>query len=95
MGSTFKIHIYYERSFWREKGLCGATFISASDQHPVAYTMDDTKPDGSLPALTGFIVGEQARKLCSKSAEERKNIVTKSLAKIFQCDEALEASVES
>lgn len=90
MGSVYKIHVYYKRNFWREKGMCGASLVVGSEEHPVAFTLDDTKPDGTLPAITGFIVADKARRLCDKTQEERKNLIIKSFAKIFNSPEALE-----
>ncbi|KAI8478086.1 hypothetical protein Bbelb_441850 [Branchiostoma belcheri] len=42
-----------------------------SDIGPVMYCVDDTKPDGSHPAITGFIVAGHARDVCEMSPEER------------------------
>ena len=49
MGSIIKTVTFYERAFWREKGLSG---IMISDSGPAHCTLDDTKPDGSYPAIT-------------------------------------------
>lgn len=90
MGSVYKIHVCYEQNFWRAKGLCGASFVASSDQHPVAFTLDDTKPDGSVPAITGFVVGDTARRFCENTPEQRKNQIIHSFAKIFDSTEALQ-----
>jgi len=90
MGSVIKIMIYYKKNFWREKGMCGTSFVMGSDEHPVVYTFDDTKPDGSVPALVGFIAGDKARRLSKLTPEERKIMIAKSLSKVFGCPEALE-----
>ena len=49
MGSSIKTVTFYERAFWREKGLNG---ILISDSGPAHTSLDYTKPDGSCPAIT-------------------------------------------
>ncbi|XP_003725257.1 amine oxidase [flavin-containing] B [Strongylocentrotus purpuratus] len=85
MGSCIKTMTYYERPFWR--GLSFSGFILTDDI--VAATIDDTKPDGSLACLVGFVNGKFARKYSSASEEERKMLVAKCYAKVFGSDEAL------
>ena len=48
MGSVIKTVTFYEKAFWREKGLNG---VLISDSSPAYVTVDDTKPDGSFPAI--------------------------------------------
>lgn len=48
MGSVIKTVTYYKTAFWREKGLNG---VLISDSSPAYVTVDDTKPDGSYPAI--------------------------------------------
>lgn len=57
--------------------------------NPVEYTFDDTKPDGSKPAIIGFILANRARKLRNLSPEERRDRICKSYAKAFESEEAL------
>lgn len=52
MGSVIKTLTYYDKAFWREKGLNGLA-IADSESGPVQAVIDDTKPDGSYPALMG------------------------------------------
>jgi monoamine oxidase len=52
MGSVIKTLTFYDHAFWREKGLNGVA-IADSDSGPVQAVLDDTKPDGSHPALMG------------------------------------------
>uniref|UniRef100_A0A646QEF0 Amine oxidase n=1 Tax=Hemiscolopendra marginata TaxID=943146 RepID=A0A646QEF0_9MYRI len=90
MGSVIKCIVYYEKCFWREKGMCGSTLIdSEDDNHPLVFTLDDTKPDGSHPAIIGFIAAEKARRLSELSQDGRKQRICESLAEIFNCVEAL------
>lgn len=95
MGSVIKVHIYYERNFWREKLLSGTSIISGGAQHPACFTFDDTKPDGSFPAIVCFVGGERARQISDKTPEERKEIIAKSLAKVFDSSEALKVNLYS
>ncbi|KCV72466.1 hypothetical protein H696_00062 [Fonticula alba] len=57
MGCVIKTMTFFKRPYWREKGLSG-TIID--DQGPLALTYDDCQPDGSCPALVGFIVAGRA-----------------------------------
>ena len=50
MGSVIKTITFYERALWREKGLSG---IILADEGPVQAALDDTKPDGTHPAIMG------------------------------------------
>ena len=48
MGSVIKTVTFYKEAFWRNKGLDG---VLISDAGPSYVTVDDTKPDGSYPAI--------------------------------------------
>ena len=53
-GSIFKCIVYYEKNFWREKNLCGSLLLVGDDyEFPITYTLDDSKPDGTKPAIIG------------------------------------------
>jgi monoamine oxidase len=56
MGSIIKTMTFYDKPYWRLKGLSGQM---ATDSGPVQYTIDDTKPDGTAPCLMGFILADQ------------------------------------
>lgn len=55
MGSVIKCIVYYKTTFWRQNGLCGSFIIDClgDDNHPIPFTLDDTKPDGTFPAVIG------------------------------------------
>ncbi|GFU15768.1 amine oxidase [Trichonephila clavipes] len=53
MGTVMKVVLYYRSQFWKDKGLCGSTFIRGGDEHPMYFSLNDTKPDGSYPAIIG------------------------------------------
>ena len=58
MGCIIKTCMYFKRPYWREKGLSGSAL---SDSGPVIYTYDDTKPDGTFPAIMGFVLAKRSR----------------------------------
>nr|AIT11918.1 monoamine oxidase [Platynereis dumerilii] len=90
MGSCIKNYVMYKRPFWREKGMNG--FTSAADGiEPVGNTVDDCKPDNTVPALTGFIMGDQARRLSVMTREERYKETLECYARIFGTDEAFDS----
>lgn len=86
MGCIIKTNMFYETSFWRDLGLCGE---ATSSNGIVAYCVDDTKPDGSNPALMGFILADRVREAVTWTEEERKDAVCRHYAKIFKCDKFL------
>ncbi|KAM6447062.1 amine oxidase [flavin-containing] A-like isoform 2-T2 [Liasis olivaceus] len=88
MGSVIKCMMYYKEAFWRKLGLCGATII-VDDEAPISVTLDDTKPDGSVPALMGFILTRKAFRLANVSKEERKRKICELYAKVLGSEEAL------
>uniref|UniRef100_A0A4W6EK69 Amine oxidase n=1 Tax=Lates calcarifer TaxID=8187 RepID=A0A4W6EK69_LATCA len=53
MGSVIKCMVYYRDNFWRKKGYCGSMVIE-EEGAPIGLTLDDTKPDGTVPAIMGL-----------------------------------------
>ncbi|XP_040278099.1 amine oxidase [flavin-containing] B-like [Bufo bufo] len=88
MGSVIKTMMYYKEAFWRKLDYCGAMFIDDEDT-PVEITLDDTKPDGSCPAIMGFILCRRASKLTHLTKEERKRRISEYYAKAMGTDKAL------
>lgn len=86
MGGVIQTLTYYEKRFWADKGLNGQM---RTDSGPIAFCVDDTKPDGSHPCILGYVVGDQARELCAKRAQERGKLVAKHYAKAFGLPEFL------
>ncbi|PKU45344.1 amine oxidase [Limosa lapponica baueri] len=70
MGCVIKCMMYYREAFWERKGYCGSLVIE-DEESPIGITIDDTKPDGSFPAIMGFILTRKAVKLAHLSKEER------------------------
>ncbi|XP_017475761.1 PREDICTED: amine oxidase [flavin-containing]-like [Rhagoletis zephyria] len=55
------------------------------------YTLDDSKwPDGSKPAIIGFLPSDKSRLMTQLTKNERQKIICESFAKAFNCPEALE-----
>ncbi|KAL7983657.1 hypothetical protein Chor_000533 [Crotalus horridus] len=52
MGSVIKCIVYYKDAFWKKKDYCGSMIIEDEDA-PIGLALDDTKPDGSFPAIIG------------------------------------------
>ncbi|XP_006825916.2 amine oxidase [flavin-containing] B-like [Saccoglossus kowalevskii] len=84
MGSAVKSHLYYKRTFWREKNFNGMAVTGGL----VSVALDDTKPDGSCPCIIGLTVGEPARIMTTWTKEKRKKRLAEFYAEIFESDEA-------
>ncbi|XP_042313678.1 LOW QUALITY PROTEIN: amine oxidase [flavin-containing] A-like [Sceloporus undulatus] len=88
MGSVIKCMMYYKEAFWNRMGFCGAMII-VDEEAPISVTLDDTKPDGSVPAIMGFILARKAFRLAELSKEERKKKICELYAKVLGSEEAL------
>uniref|UniRef100_A0A8C9SS40 Amine oxidase n=1 Tax=Scleropages formosus TaxID=113540 RepID=A0A8C9SS40_SCLFO len=87
-GSVIKCMVYYRESFWRKKGYCGSMVIE-EEESPIGLTLDDTKPDGTVPAIMGFILARKARKLAALTKEERKRRICEIYSRVLGSEEAL------
>ena len=85
MGATVKVLAFYERAFWRERGLSGEVVATRG---PISAVFDNSSADGRVPCLVSFVVGRDARGWSSRPAVERRQEV---LAQLARCvgDEAL------
>ncbi|XP_033979554.1 amine oxidase [flavin-containing] [Trematomus bernacchii] len=88
MGSVIKCMVYYRENFWRKKGYCGSMVIEEEDA-PISLTLDDTKPDGSVPAIMGFILARKCRKLSGLTKEERLKKICEIYSRVLGSEEAL------
>ncbi|XP_069492606.1 amine oxidase [flavin-containing] A-like [Ambystoma mexicanum] len=88
MGSVIKCMVYYKEAFWRKMDFCGS-MIMEDEEAPIGITLDDTKPDGSAPAIMGFILARKASRLANLSKEERKRRICELYAKALGTEEAL------
>ncbi|XP_048246639.1 amine oxidase [flavin-containing] B-like isoform X1 [Haliotis rufescens] len=87
MGSIIKTNMFYSTPFWRELDLSG---IALSDTGPSATCFDDTKPDGSHPAIMAFILADQCRSITQLTKEARKQKLCQQFADMFKCKKFLE-----
>eukprot|EP01126_Amoeba_proteus_P062306 TRINITY_DN8451_c0_g1_i1.p1 TRINITY_DN8451_c0_g1~~TRINITY_DN8451_c0_g1_i1.p1 ORF type:complete len:510 (-),score=75.13 TRINITY_DN8451_c0_g1_i1:155-1684(-) len=85
MGCVIKTFLYYKRPYWREQGLSGE--ILNISGYPVVYSVDDTQPDGSFPALMGFIVANSTRILQEKTSQERRTILEEFYSRVLNIPE--------
>ncbi|KAH7639683.1 amine oxidase [Dermatophagoides farinae] len=99
MGSAIKCIVYYKEQFWRndqqqqqQPSLNGNMLINCPQpcDGPITYTVDDTKPDGSYPAIVGFIIGDRARDMLERSREERLHYICQSYSRAFDSKKALQ-----
>ncbi|XP_038616157.1 amine oxidase [flavin-containing] B-like [Tachyglossus aculeatus] len=88
LGCVIKCIVYYKEPFWRKHDFCGSIIIQG-EEAAVGLTLDDTKPDGSFPAIIGFMFTNKARKLACLSKEERKQKLCELYAKVLGLEEAL------
>ncbi|XP_071799138.1 amine oxidase [flavin-containing] B-like isoform X2 [Asterias amurensis] len=72
VGSVIKCMVYYDKTWWKDRDFCGSTF-NVDPASPMVYSLDDTKPDGSHPALICFVAANKAREFCGISKEERRD----------------------
>lgn len=64
-------------------GFSGAIEIMSDQEDYVTSILDDSKPDCSCPSLTGFVVGDKARKFLNEKWETRRDNFVKTIAKAF------------
>jgi monoamine oxidase len=83
-GVVIKIHIVYEKAFWKENGFSGE-FIT--DKGPLGIGYD--KSHDGLNCIVAFIAGQEARKWSQVNEEDRRKAVLKQLSGFFDCKEAL------
>ncbi|XP_041806315.1 amine oxidase [flavin-containing] [Chelmon rostratus] len=88
MGSVIKCMVYYKENFWRKKGYCGSMVIE-EEGSPIGLTLDDTKPDGTVPAIMGFILARKCRKLSGLTKEERLKRICEIYSRVLGSEEAL------
>ncbi|XP_002922945.3 amine oxidase [flavin-containing] A [Ailuropoda melanoleuca] len=88
MGAIIKCMMYYKDAFWKKKDYCGCMIIE-DEEAPISITLDDTKPDGSLPAIMGFILARKADRLAKLHKEIRKKKICELYAKVLGSQEAL------
>lgn len=93
MGQVAKVILYYERPFWKESphNYSGCFLFDAQDRskHPVILSLDDTKLDGSHPAIIGFVNARGWYEMRNKSNQEIGKILSKAYADVTKLKEFL------
>ncbi|XP_008151246.3 amine oxidase [flavin-containing] A [Eptesicus fuscus] len=89
MGAIIKCMMYYKEAFWKKKDYCGCMIIE-DEEAPISITLDDTKPDGSFPAIMGFILARKAIHLAKLQKDQRKKIICELYSKVLGSEEALQ-----
>lgn len=78
MGDVAKVHVTYDRPFWRERGLSGQ--VTTYDGSAVAYTFDSSPVDGSRGVIAAFVYADDYRSWSVQSPEARRKAVLDVLA---------------
>uniref|UniRef100_A0A8C2UI62 Amine oxidase n=1 Tax=Chinchilla lanigera TaxID=34839 RepID=A0A8C2UI62_CHILA len=88
IGNIFErmVNVFFHLVIFQD--FCG-TMVIEGEEAPVAYTLDDTKPDGNYAAIMGFILAHKARKLARLTKEERLKKLCELYAKVLGSKEAL------
>ena len=78
MGNYTKVVVFYERAFWRARGLSGNGIRSRpSEENLVVGVFDYCRPGGECPGLACFCTGDMAIKLDDLSEADRHNHVVR------------------
>jgi monoamine oxidase len=80
MGSVIKCQAIYDEPFWRAAGLSGQ---ATGDGEGADVVFDNSPPDGSPGVLLGFVEGDEARRLGSVTARQRRQAVIDSFVRYF------------
>jgi len=80
MGSIIKVHVVYDRPFWREDGLSGHV---TTDTGYVQVTFDQSHPERAEGMIVGFIDSDHARIASQLTPQERQALVIEDLVRIF------------
>ena len=79
-GRVIKGFAFYDRPFWRERGLCGQ---AVSDRPPVNVAFDATPPSTKLGVLLGFIEGRHAEHWSQQGTESRRQAMIEAFSRLF------------
>uniref|UniRef100_A0A668AYV8 Amine oxidase n=1 Tax=Myripristis murdjan TaxID=586833 RepID=A0A668AYV8_9TELE len=88
MGSVIKCMAGGRSNMGGRNGYCGSMVIE-EEGAPISLTLDDTKPDGTVPAIMGFILARKCRKLSGLTKEERLKRICEIYSRVLGSEEAL------
>lgn len=80
MGAVTKVHVLYDRPFWRDDGLNGQIVAPGS---VMESTFDNSPDDASYGAIVGFIAGDDCRRMEAAGPEARRAAVLGELERAF------------
>jgi monoamine oxidase len=92
MGQVGKLILYYEKPFWKDHNYSGCFLIDSVDRaaQPIVLSLDETKPDGSFPAIIGFLAGPGWYETRDKTDAEVARIVARSYADLTKLEEFMD-----
>lgn len=79
-GIEVKAVVVYDKPFWRDDGLCGA---SVDMDDPFEVTLDTSPPSGEAGVIALYASGPKARQLQAMSIDERRRVVIDILSRRF------------
>ena len=80
MGTVIKVHVAYERPFWRDRGLSG---MAVSDSLPCNVLFDQSPEDLSCGILVGFFDADAAVDFTSAGDNARRDAVVEAAKTFF------------
>jgi monoamine oxidase len=80
MGSAAKVHMVWDRPFWRDDGLSGE---SVTDGGPLRMTFDATSRSGSPGILVGFALADEAARFSALDPDAQRAALTTQVRDLF------------
>ena len=80
MGAVVKVHVMYDRPFWRDEGLNGQIVAPGA---LMESTFDNSPEDASHGAIVGFIAADECRRAEAAGPEARRAAVLDDLGRAF------------
>ncbi|QWF23215.1 FAD-dependent oxidoreductase [Nocardioides sp. LMS-CY] len=82
MGDVAKIHLVYERPFWRDEGRSGQASLFTADDLP-GVVFDNSPVDGGCGVLVAFVYGDRLRTWAALDDERRRASLLGTLGRLF------------
>ena len=86
MGDVVKIHVSYDRPFWRERGLSGEATLYGDSS--LGFVFDNSPHDLSAGVLVCFVYADRLRAWRARGAAGRRQEVIDSLVELFGSEAA-------
>lgn len=86
MGDVVKIHVSYERPFWRERGLSGEATLYG--ERSLGFVFDNSPSDLAAGVLVCFVYADRIRQWNALGVERRRQDVLDTLVELFGDDAA-------